>query len=250
MFPYAAIAFVFGTVYGSFLNVLLWRLPQGQGIGGRSHCRACHQQLAWQDLVPILSFIWLKGRCRQCKDHISIRYPLVEATSGLVLAILVWVLPLSTAGVVLAAMVSLILTSLFFFDFFYFILPDVIVYPGIVIFAIYNYLWRPDWLFFFSSALSLGAFFAIIYAVSKGKWLGLGDVKLAFLVGLILGWPLSFLATVLAIWVGALVGLAMMAFGRANLKKELPLGSFWTAAALATLIFQHAFSQIFPLLFR
>jgi len=140
MFPEIFLAFVGGLIFGSFLNVLLWRLPEGESILGRSHCRHCSRMLAWYELVPIVSFIFLKGRCRACGGKIHLRYPLVELSSGIVLALFWWTNSgLSVQDSIVSVFAILILLSLFFFDLFYFILPDVITIPGIVIFLGYHF---------------------------------------------------------------------------------------------------------------
>ena len=171
-------AFIFGTIYGSFLNVLLWRLPEGKGIGGRSHCRDCHHQLAWSDLIPIVSFIILRGKCRYCHTKIHIRYPLVELTTGLVLGLFFVVrAPTLNLETVIAIFGLLTLVSLFFFDLFYLILPDVLIFPAIGLYALYDLTKLAQPLPYFLTALLSAGFFAILYAVSRGKSLGFGRLR-------------------------------------------------------------------------
>src|SRR5258708_3775464 len=123
---------LFGLIFGSFLNVLLWRLPEGQGIGGRSRCRSCGHILAWYDLVPVLSFIFLKARCRHCQGPIHIRYPLIELAAALSLgAYIAVVQPALTLQTVFMAAGILILVSLLFFDHFHMILPAALPLPAI-----------------------------------------------------------------------------------------------------------------------
>lgn len=228
-----------GLIYGSFLNVLLWRLPQGQGINGRSHCRACGHTLAWHDLVPVLSFLWLRARCRYCGTKIHPRYPVIELTTGVVLGVYFFIQqPPVNLESVLTVVGLLILTSLFFFDLFYLILPDVITIPGIIVFAL-ALVHNPNPTPYLLTGLLMALFFAILYWISRGKQLGFGDVKLALLIGLMLGYPLGFIAMVSGIWAGALVGLSLMFAGRATRKDSLPLGAFLSAASLITIIFSH-----------
>src|ERR1035437_6463023 len=133
------LASIGGLIYGSFLNVLLWRLPEGQGINGRSHCRSCQHQLAWYDLIPLLSFALLAGHCRYCHARIHIRYPLVELATAIVLGLFFSVrIPVLNLGTIIDIFGLLILVSLFFFDLFYLILPDVLIFPAIGIYTLYD----------------------------------------------------------------------------------------------------------------
>src|SRR3989344_1100766 len=117
---------IIGATYGSFLNMLLWRLPQGLTLGGRSQCPKCKAQIAWYDLVPILSYLILRGRCRACQGNIDRRYWLVEASAGAASLLFgFFAAPdLSMAGAIVGIYMTLTLISLLFFDLFYMILPD------------------------------------------------------------------------------------------------------------------------------
>lgn len=237
--------FIFGTIYGSFLNVLLWRLPEGKGIGGRSHCRTCQHQLVWSDLIPLLSFIILRGKCRYCHKPIHIRYPLVEMTTGTVLALFFAVqVPFLNLGAVVTIFGLLILVSLFFFDLFYLILPDVLILPAIGIYALYDLTKLVYPLSYFLTALLSAGFFAILYRVSRGKSLGFGDVKLAFLIGLILGYPLGFLAIFGGVWLATITAVILLVLKKVGLKDKIPLGSFLVFSTIICIIFYY---EILPL---
>lgn len=238
------LAFIFGTIFGSFLNVLLWRLPEGKGIGGRSHCRACHHQLAWYDLIPIASFLILRGRCRYCHAGIHIRYPLVELTVGLVLGtFFVMRAPLLNPEAIITIFGLLILTSLFFFDLFYLILPDVLIFPAIGLYALYDIIKLAHPFSYILTALLLAGFFAILYLVSRGKKLGFGDVKLSFLIGLVLGYPFGFIAIVGGIWLAAIIAVILLVLKKASSQDAIPLGSFLALSTIICIIFYH---EIFP----
>jgi leader peptidase (prepilin peptidase)/N-methyltransferase len=234
------LAFLFGTIYGSFLNMLLWRLPQYKELGGRSQCRSCHHILAWYDLVPIFSFITLRGRCRYCSERISKRYPLVELTTGIVLGIFffIWQPTLNLESVI-TIIGLLVLISLFFFDLFYFILPDIFIFPAIALYAVYAIVKTSNPSSYFLTALLSAGFFAILYGVSRGKKLGFGDVKLAFLLGLIFGYPVGFMVIVLGVWLAALVAIGLLITKQAIRTDPIPLGSFLTLSAIISLIFYH-----------
>lgn len=245
MIPTVILAIIGGLIYGSFLNVLLWRLPERKGIGGRSHCRSCHHILAWYDLVPVLSFIILKGRCRYCHAPIHIRYPIVEISTAAVLA-LFFVLrqPLLNFESALTVFALLILASLLFFDLFYLILPDMLILPAIVIYAIYDITKTVNPLSYFLTALLSAAIFAILYTVSRGKKMGFGDVKLAFLIGLILGYPFGFLAIVGGVWLAAIGAIILLVLKKAGLQDAIPLGSALAFSTILSIIFYY---EILPL---
>ncbi|MDP3003976.1 MAG: prepilin peptidase, partial [Candidatus Azambacteria bacterium] len=175
-------SFVFGLVFGSFLNVVIYRLKSGRNmVSGRSFCPECKTILKWHDLVPLLSFVWLRGHCRYCHKKISWQYPIVELISGLL-----WVLIFYKFGISLINIYYLFIFSLFLviavYDFKWRIIPDKIVYPAIVIALIYN-ISPPDkgglWGVLLTAAVAFLFFFAI-YFFSGGRAMGLGDAKLAF----------------------------------------------------------------------
>ena len=233
-----------GLIYGSFLNVLLWRLPESKGINGRSHCRSCNHQLAWYDLIPVLSFILLRGRCRYCHKKIHPRYPLVELTTAIVLGLFFAIrTPVLTIETIVTIFGLLILTSLFFFDLFYFVLPDVLIFPAISVYAVYDFVLVPHPLAYAVTALLAGAFFAILYRASAGKNLGFGDVKLVVLLGLIFGYPLGFITIVIGIWLAALVSIGLLLGGKVKRTDAIPLGAFLVLSAITSLIFYH---ETFP----
>jgi prepilin signal peptidase PulO-like enzyme (type II secretory pathway) len=238
-------AFIFGLIYGSFLNVLLWRLPEGRSIGGRSYCRSCQHILAWYDLIPVFSFIFLKGQCRYCQASIHKRYPVVELATGITLGLFfAFRQPIFITETIISVGAILALVSLFFFDLFYLILPDIIIWPAVVIYAVYDFISPQHGLEFFATALLSAGFFAILYGVSSGKKLGFGDVKLALLIGLILGYPFGFMAIVGGVWLGGLVAIGLLVLKKVGLKDALPLGSFLALTTIACLIFYH---ELLPL---
>lgn len=213
-------------------------------------CRSCGHTLAWYDLVPIASFLILSGKCRYCRKPISPRYPVVEAVTGTVLALsFVFAQPPADPGTMIVSIyVLLVFISLFFFDSLYMILPDALVIPAIGIVGLYDLVFVADPRAFFISALLLAGFFAILYTVSRGRWLGFGDVKFAALIGLVFGYPVGLLVVVLGIWIGAAIGVALLISGRAGRGYALPFGAFLSAAAIFFTIFQHEatyFQQFF-----
>lgn len=227
---------------GSFLNVVLFRLNKKGGlITGRSECVTCLKQINWYDLFPVLSFILLRGKCRNCKSNISLIYPFVELVTGFCFLFFYIINGPLLEPVdfyflfIIAPFVVLVL-----FDYLYFLIPDKIIFPLAIFTIFFNYFFRqPEFINLLLSALAMGGIFAIINLSSKGEWVGFGDAKLMFLIGLILGYPLGLVAMVLSVWTGALVGIGLMLAGKANRKTALPFGSFLSGVSILIIIFQN-----------
>lgn len=228
---------VLGLIIGSFLNVLIYRIPRGEGIVfERSHCTHCLKPLAWYDLVPLLSFLLLRGRCRQCKTSISWRYPLVELLSAFVfVSVYAHFMLLGWATIALTIFALEILLVFFFTDFLYYIIPDRIVLFGIftlLVFAIldkFSLIYLPYDIFsanHFMAAILGFIFVYIPWLISRGRWIGLGDGKLLAFIGLWLGMLGGILVLYGAVFFGLIAGLIVLVSHRGTLKSRLPLGSF------------------------
>ena len=200
----------------------------------------------WYDLVPVLSYIFLKGKCRNCKNKISPVYPLVELVTAFCISLFyLFYKPVFGVGDFYYLLIIVSFVALIFFDYLYLLLPDKIILPLIVIAILFNYFFRrPEFAALLLSALVLGGIFAIIHLVSSGEWVWVGDAKLLFLVGLVLGYPLGFLAMILSVWTAALVGIGLMLSGRANRKTALPFGSFLAGVSILIIIFQNEIQKI------
>lgn len=243
------IFFLFGLVAGSFLNCLIYRLEIGAGFPfGRSYCPKCKHTLSWQDLIPVLSFLLLKARCRYCREPISSQYPLVEITTGMLFVLVLnYELRIMNYGffnfdnilnILFLFLVSCFLLIVFVYDLKHYIIPDEIIYPAIITALIFNFqflIFNEFSIFQFSilSAIGASGFFLLIVLASKGKWMGMGDVKLAFFMGLILGWPNILIALFIAFLIGAIIGLGLILAGRKTLKSEVPFGPFLVAGTFA-----------------
>lgn len=232
----AILIFILGTALGSFINVVIYRLPRGRSVvRPRSRCPHCQTPIQPRDNIPLLSFLVLRGRCRACRAPIGWRYPLVEAAAGLLLAAL-WVrfaphrmwAPL-TAG----AVFSLMLLAIFVIDLDHQIVPNAITYPGLaagVLFAIPQGRLVPSLL----AAAGAGAFFLLIAMVSRGG-MGGGDIKLAAMMGAFLGWPAIAVALLLAFTIGAAAGVLLMATKKRSRKDPIPFGPSLAAGGVAAL---------------
>ncbi len=232
---------LFGLMWGSFLNVVIYRLPAGKSlVRPRSSCPQCGAFIKPYDNVPVMSYLWLGGRCRSCRKRIPVQYPLVELLTVGVLLILYL-----TFGLALhffaCALFSTALLVLGFIDFSHQVLPDVITLPGLVLALAYSFI-RPDlaWTQALLGAAVGGGMILIIiglyFVVRRREGMGLGDVTMMLLVGAFLGWRLAVLTLVLAALSGALVGILLIVFKKKGLQQALPFGSFLAPAAFASLL--------------
>lgn len=227
-----------GLILGSLLSVLIARWPGWQGVAlGWSECPNCGHRLSWYELIPVVSWIIQRGRCRDCRAPVSPWYPIYEIGLAFMLGVYVWRYGiLGWQGIIDLAVLAL-LGFLFFFDIRRFALPD--VFTGLlgVLGLVRIFVFEPT-AFIGSVAVAAGMalFLGALYVASGGKWLGLGDVKFAAAIGLWFGFPAALLVSIIAVWVAALVGVMLIILGKATRKSPLPFGAFWTTvAALAML---------------
>ncbi|MBI3323830.1 MAG: prepilin peptidase [Candidatus Omnitrophica bacterium] len=240
--------FLFGLLVGSFLNVCIWRLPSGEQIVvGRSHCRHCRREIVWYDNIPLLSFILLGGRCRQCRERIEWSYPGVELLTGLLLAAVLvrfgWT-PLAAVYGLLGALLIL----LAFIDGRELILPDEITLPGVSLGAVLSYFLPQmhgvsnSWAGLWASAVGALAGSGVVWVIGVlGTWffkreaMGFGDVKLMAMVGAFIGWKQVLLVNfILAPFLGAAIGLILkFKYGR----DVIPYGPFLGLGTLAAIFF-------------
>ncbi|HEX5743862.1 MAG TPA: prepilin peptidase [Candidatus Saccharimonadales bacterium] len=246
------ILIIVGLCMGSFVNALVWRLHEGKLsiVKGRSMCPKCRHPLAAKDLVPVLSWLFLKGRCRYCRQPISARYPLVElATAGLFVASYVWwPSPFDTAEKAVFVLWLALLTglmALLVYDARWSLLPNRIIYPLTAIAAVQAAIAIASagdpGRALAATLLSVsvgGGIFYVLFQVSQGKWIGGGDVKLGFLLGLIVATPdRAVLFIFLGSLLGSMVSLPLLATGRMKRTSIIPFGPFLIAAAIIAVLF-------------
>jgi len=233
--------FIFGLCIGSFLNCVVFRLEQKEKLSGRSKCPHCKATLLWKDLFPVFSFLLLLGKCRYCSKKISIQYPVVEIATGLMFLVVFWVFGFGIGihgfiNFVLLLYVLSVLIIVFVYDFKYYLIPDKVLLPAIVITLLYrisslslsiNYI--------VASAVAAG-FFLAIFLISSGRWMGFGDVKLAVLMGLLLGFPNVLVALFLAFFFGAIIGVMTMIYKKKSLKSEMPFAPFLITGTFVALL--------------
>lgn len=228
--------FIFGAVFGSFLNVCICRIPQGRSIvSPPSACTSCGKTIRFYDNIPILSWIFLLGRCRNCGASFSIRYPSVEALTGLFAAALFFVFgPTIEMAIYFVFVCALIVIT--FIDIDHQIIPDVISLPGIPLGVIASFLLPTGIL---DSVIGAAAGGGILFAIAAGYFyltgkegMGGGDIKLLAMIGAFLGWK-GVLVTIMAgSFTGAVIGsILMLAWGRGS-KHPIPFGPFLAAGAI------------------
>ncbi len=223
----AATAFIFGVVIGSFLNVYIYRFNTGKSLAGGTHCLSCGRPLSWYDLFPLLSYVMVRGCCRQCGAHIPSRYFWVELITGLLFAAVVYAVPMLLWPTVLLFISILVVITIY--DIAHMIIPDRLVLALSVVALVHVGLLAflsKDLLIAGSAVLAGGIgflFFGGLWFYSKGRWIGFGDAKLAVPLGAMVGLSGIFSAIVLSFWIGAAISLSLMAYQRYRLRGQLHL---------------------------
>ena len=232
-------AFAFGAIFGSFLNVLIFRIPKGEEfVKTKSHCMTCGYNLKWYDLIPIISWLSLKGKCRSCKAPISPQYPLVETACGLLWAVAFVVLGVQPLTLISQALFSALL-ALSVIDFRTYEIPvGFNVFIGIlgIIATVVDI---SNWYVHLIGAVCVSLPLLIIFYLSQGRAIGGGDIKLMAAAGLVLGWP----ATVLALFIGCVLGavihtIRMRVSGEG---KMLAMGPYLSAGIVIALLWGEKF---------
>ncbi len=265
------IFFLLGLIIGSFLNVVIFRLNTARSFGGRSGCMSCQNKLCWYELLPLVSFLGLKGRCRNCKTKISIQYPLVEFATGLIFALLFFkfqdlfitnFIEFSAVFIYYAFMFSLLLV-IAVYDLKHKIIPDmlslifgILAFVGLFFFnhdAFFSspiFYWHIPTVLEFLSGVFIAFPFAFFWLISSGRWMGLGDAKLALGIGWLLGLSGALSGLVIAFWSGAIVGICLVVLsknrkiGKMGMKSEIPFAPFLVFGAFVAFIFELNFFVI------
>ena len=229
-----------GLVIGSFLNCLIWRLYKDETISGRSYCPNCRHQIAWYDNIPVLSFLFLKAKCRHCHKPISWQYPLVEiATAGLFL--LAFFKDVSSAQFSFLLIKDWLLIAtliiVFVYDFRWQLVPMKVIWPMCVVMFLFNIFLGFSWSVIIIAAIAATVFFFAQYILTKKKGLGEGDIW----GGVV--WCLAFsdfgeLLSIMVIsyGIGAVVSLGLVLADKKQEKSKIALGPFLASGAIITLI--------------
>lgn len=248
--------FLLGTIIGSFLNVVIFRFNTGKTIvTGRSICMTCNRNLRWYELIPIFSYLIQLGKCRRCAEKISHQYPVVEFITGLMFILVAYhFIPMIFFSPIMYLFLVVFFTFIFsilivisVYDIRHKVIPDklVFIFSFVAFFSLFiNY---TNFISIFAipspSAFLAGPLLALpfflIWLLSRGKWMGLGDAKLMLGLGWILGIYMGLASMILAFWIGAIVGLSIMFISRKkiNMKTEVPFAPFLIISVFIVFLF-------------
>lgn len=250
-----------GALVGSFLNVVILRMNTGRSVvHGRSRCARCDRTLSWYELIPVLSFIGLRGKCRTCKASVSFQYPFVELltmiTIGTLYATVVvrsGFMTFSWISFLFASVVACVLIVLVVYDIRHKILPNMLVYLLIalgLVSLVYKAILFSDFsiLSYLYGALALATPFFLLWFFSQGRAMGFGDVKLAVALGLLIGFPQVISVFLFSFWIGAFVCLILLSFSKKyGLKSEVPFAPFMILGFALVSLFGVSLNSLLPL---
>ncbi len=228
---------ILGLIAGSFLNCLAYRLPRAEKIlFARSRCPKCQKILSWLELIPVVSFVLQRTRCRSCRQKISWQYPFVEIATAVLFLLVYW----HTLDLLILQSFNLFVTSIliliFLIDLNDGVILDIVIWPGALIIFISQLLFGLSWWRLGLGMAISGSFFGLQYLVSRGRWIGAGDIGLGFLMGAILGWPSIIVALVFAYIGGAAIGLVLILLKKKTLASAVPFGAFLAPATIITMM--------------
>ncbi|OGI66250.1 hypothetical protein A3A95_02065 [Candidatus Nomurabacteria bacterium RIFCSPLOWO2_01_FULL_39_18] len=255
------IFFSFGLIIGSFLNVIIYRYNTARSLGGRSACMSCQNKLCWYELIPLLSFVTLRGRCKTCKTKISVQYPLVELMAGLVSVSLFFKFQymffidtfVFTGTYAYYMFMFSLLLVIAVYDLKHKVIPDqlslffgILAFLGLFVFTSYGFLPHTPSILELLSGILIASPFALFWLISKGAWMGLGDAKLALGLGWLLGLSRALSGLVVAFWSGAIIGFILIVVSRKyGMKSEIPFAPFLVLGAFLAFILELHFFPFF-----
>ena len=271
------IVFFIGLAFGSFLNSLVYRLGKRESILGRSFCPKCKKQIAWYDNIPVISFIFLNGKCRKCKKKISIQYPIIELIVGFLFVFAFYRVNNSVSVISYALFTPSIvqylgfafailrewiifftLAFIFIYDLKYSKIEDIVLLPCTALVFVLN-LVTPELFNFLNSAsiliqvktiiftiiISVG-FFALQYLFTKGKGIGLGDLRIGLFIGVVLIYYQHLLVAILFSYIiGATISILLIALNKKTIKSQIPLGPFLTIGTFVAMVYAQRIIEIF-----
>jgi len=210
----------------------------------RSYCPKCGRQIAWYDNIPVLSFVMLRGKCRRCGKEISWQYPAVELMAGL-LFVVVFIINFQTIfnfqfsiKILRDWFIVAVMMVIFIYDLRWYLILDIVTLPACLIVLFFNlFLGFSLWNLLISGIIG-GSFFLIQFVISKGKWIGGGDIRLGLLIGLSLGWPDVLVAIIISYFIGSIIGIGLILAGKKKWGSEVPLGVFLAVGTIITLFWQ------------
>lgn len=252
------LVFILGLAVGSFLNCMAYRLEHQQKVSGRSFCEHCNHMLGWQDLIPVISFLILRGKCRYCGSSVSLWHPIVELATGIIFLIVFAGLfgisnfsPKDLLSLGFALYIASSLIIIFIYDLKHYLIPDKVLIPAILVAILFNFFVASEgsvitfFINYFFAGLILFGFFFLIFFFSKGNWLGFGDVKFVLFMGVLLGLEKSFLALFIASLAGSVIGILLILFQKKQFKSLIPFGPFLATGTFIMMVFGGAIENIF-----
>lgn len=252
---------ILGAAVGSFLNVVVFRTVSGeQWVSGRSKCDYCGKYLKWYDNIPVLAYLFLRGKTRCCRKKLSIAHPIVELLCA---ALFMWwygvgiffifkltAHPYSILQPLFWLVVGILLLGILVADVLYLIIPDIFVVALTILALLYRILLLAagkmqleDFTLSLVSAAVLTTLFALLWLGTGKKGFGLGDVKFAFPMGLVLGWPRTFVGVILAFVIGAAVGIVLLALKKKTMKQVVPFGPFLILGTAIALLWGYPLAE-------
>lgn len=239
--------FLVGICVGSFLNVIIDRLPREETIFvGRSHCDFCKHTLDWFDMFPIFSFVLLKGKCRYCHKFIGWKYPLVELTSGILFAVLPFLIsPFNLPLFLVILGICSCFIIIFYTDLFSGIIPDSMIVVLFILAILRIVLLQQSLPLVFLTGCISGIFFLLLHLITRGRGMGLGDVKYAFVMGLLLGFPIIIIGLYVAFLTGTALALILVLGKKKSFASSIPFGPFLIIGTFAGLFWGNILWNIF-----
>ncbi len=226
-----------GLGIGSFINAAVLRVNASESLMGRSQCPHCHHTLAWYTLIPVASYLALRGACLYCHQPIAPHYPIVEAVTA-ILFVVVGLFHLNQPlALVVSSITVAVCVAIFLSDYLFYTIPDAITLPALVVISVGQWLIGMEW-WSIGLGIVIGAgVFGLQYLVSRGRWVGAGDIRFGAVIGAAVAWPNILVALFLAYVLGAVVAVPLLLRKRKAMKDALPFGTFLAIACVATLFF-------------
>lgn len=245
----AALIFMIGAFVGGLINITVLRIRDAERFTKKATCKSCLTPIAAADAIPIISFLRLKGRCRQCSAAIPGQYLAIELLMGVVFTVLflksalLWNMPIGVehsawlAVFVRDAVMAVFLTIIFVYDFKESVILDRFTIPAMILTVVFNIALGVNPISILLGGLTIGAFFGVQFVASDGHWVGGGDIRLGMLMGFLLGPVLGIGAVILSYILGAIVGLFLILAKHRDVHSHMPFGTFLSVSTLIFMIF-------------
>src|SRR6056297_1108967 len=241
--------FTIGLMVGSFLNVVIYRLPEDESIVfPSSHCPNCNHKLKIYDLIPVVSYLLLSGKCRYCDHEISVQYPLIELLTGIIFLLMYLKYGFSAKLIILLILILALISSSVI-DFRFKIIPNKITYPGIILGLILSIFFEHITILnsFLGAVIPSGLLFLIAFFYKKG--MGMGDVKLVAMIGAFIGWKYTLLGIFFGSLLGSIIGLTLIGIGIIDRKTRIPFAPFISFGTLISILYGQVIVDFYLSLF-